>query len=60
LKGQMTVLMVSHDSEQVRRIADRVTHLRATDAHRFGGQAREHPTNPTNQTNFTNRRTHEP
>ena len=25
LKGEMTVLMVSHDSEQVRRIADRVT-----------------------------------
>jgi zinc transport system ATP-binding protein len=29
LKGELTVLMVSHDSEQVRRIADRVTHLRA-------------------------------
>ena len=28
LKGEITVLMVSHDSEQVRRIADRVTHLR--------------------------------
>ncbi len=27
LKGEMTVLMVSHDSEQVRRIADRVTVL---------------------------------
>ena len=39
LKGEMTVLMVSHDAEQVRRIADRVTHLRAADAHRFGGQA---------------------
>ena len=26
-KGEMTVLMVSHDSEQVRRIADRVTVL---------------------------------
>jgi zinc transport system ATP-binding protein len=38
LKGEMTVLMVSHDSDQVRRIADAVTHLRATDAHRFGGQ----------------------
>jgi zinc transport system ATP-binding protein len=25
LKGEMTVLMVSHDSDQVRRIADRVT-----------------------------------
>ena len=25
LKGEMTVLMVSHDSEQVRRLADRVT-----------------------------------
>jgi zinc transport system ATP-binding protein len=25
LKGEMTVLMVSHDAEQVRRIADRVT-----------------------------------
>jgi zinc transport system ATP-binding protein len=49
LKGEMTVLMVSHDADQVRRIADRVTHLRATDAHRFGGQA--HLTNPTNPTN---------
>jgi zinc transport system ATP-binding protein len=49
LKREMTVLMVSHDSEQVRRIADRVTHLRATDAHRFGGQA--NPTNPTNPAN---------
>jgi zinc transport system ATP-binding protein len=28
LKGEVTVLMVSHDSEQVRRIADRVTYLR--------------------------------
>jgi zinc transport system ATP-binding protein len=27
LKGEMTVLMVSHDSDQVRRIADRVTPL---------------------------------
>lgn len=45
-KGEMTVLMVSHDAEQVRRIADRVTHLRATDAHRFGGQA--NPPKPTN------------
>jgi zinc transport system ATP-binding protein len=27
LKGEMTVVMVSHDSEQVRRIADRVTLL---------------------------------
>jgi zinc transport system ATP-binding protein len=27
LKGEMTVVMVSHDSEQVRRIADRVTVL---------------------------------
>ena len=27
LKGEMTVLMVSHDSEQVRRIADRFTSL---------------------------------
>ena len=27
LKGEMTVLMVSHDSEQVRRIADQVTVL---------------------------------
>ena len=34
LKGEMTVLLVSHDSEQVRRIADRVTNLasRAPDA----------------------------
>lgn len=28
-KGEMTVLMVSHDSEQVRRVADRVTVLTA-------------------------------
>lgn len=28
LKGEMTVLMVSHDSEQVRRIADHVTALK--------------------------------
>jgi zinc transport system ATP-binding protein len=27
LKGEMTVLLVSHDSDQVRRIADAVTHL---------------------------------
>ena len=27
LKGEMTVLMVSHDSERVRRLADRVTVL---------------------------------
>ena len=27
LKGEMTVLMVSHDAEQVRRIADRITDL---------------------------------
>jgi zinc transport system ATP-binding protein len=27
LKGEMTVVMVSHDSEQVRRVADRVTVL---------------------------------
>ena len=27
LKGEMTVLMVSHDADQVRRIADGVTHL---------------------------------
>lgn len=44
LKGEITVLMVSHDSDQVRRIADRVTRLRAAGADRFGGQA--HPTNP--------------
>jgi len=30
LKGEITVLMVSHDSEQVRRIADRVTVLSPT------------------------------
>jgi zinc transport system ATP-binding protein len=28
-KGEMTTLMVSHDTEQVRRVADRVTRLRA-------------------------------
>ena len=57
LKGEITVLMVSHDSEQVRRIADRVTHLRAADADRFGGQP--NLTNPTNSTNLTNPRTHQ-
>ncbi|MEO5741124.1 MAG: ATP-binding cassette domain-containing protein, partial [Vicinamibacterales bacterium] len=36
-KGDLTVLMVSHDSEQVRRIADRVTTL-------------THPTIPSNPT----------
>lgn len=39
LKNELTVLMVSHDSQQVRRVADRITQLRATDAHRSGGQA---------------------
>jgi zinc transport system ATP-binding protein len=54
-KGEMTVLLVSHDSEQVRRIADHVTHLATTDAHRLGGQANlMNPTNPTNPTNLTN------
>ena len=33
LKGEMTVLMVSHDTDRVRRLADRVTRLRATTAH---------------------------
>jgi zinc transport system ATP-binding protein len=32
LKREMTTLMVSHDAEQVRRVADHVTDLRATDA----------------------------
>jgi zinc transport system ATP-binding protein len=44
LKREVTMLMVSHDSDQVQRIADRVTHLRASDAHRIGGQT--HLTNP--------------
>ena len=39
LKGEMTVLMVSHDSERVRRLADRVTHLRAPDPIASAGQA---------------------
>jgi len=52
LKGEMTVLLVSHDADQVRRIADAVTHLRAANAHRFGGQA--HLANLTNPTNPTN------
>jgi zinc transport system ATP-binding protein len=49
-KGEMTTLMVSHDVEQVRRVADRVTRLRATDADRFGaaGPRTNDPTNPTN------------
>ena len=36
LKGEMTVLMVSHDSDRVRRIADKVTHLRAGSAFAAG------------------------
>ena len=44
LKGEMTVLMVSHDAERVRRIADRVTHLRSP----------TNPASPTNPTNPTN------
>ena len=55
LKGEITVLMVSHDSEQVRRIADRVTVL--------AGPNPTNPTNSTNPTNLTNprtQRTHEP
>jgi len=39
LKAEMTVLLVSHDAEQVRRIADRVTDL---------AQLKLSPTNPTN------------
>jgi zinc transport system ATP-binding protein len=39
LKGEMTVLMVSHDSERVRRIADEVTHLRAPAPIASAGQA---------------------
>jgi zinc transport system ATP-binding protein len=45
LKGEMTVLMVSHDSDQVRRIADRVTDL---------AQLKLSPTNPTTPTTPTN------
>ena len=39
LKGDMTVLMVSHDSEQVRRLADCVTVLRALTPIASAGQA---------------------
>ena len=42
LKGKMTVLMVSHDADQVRRVADRITDL---------AQLKLSPTNPTNPTN---------
>jgi zinc transport system ATP-binding protein len=42
LKREMTTLMVSHDSEQVRRIADRVTNLTNLTS----------PTNPTNPKNY--------
>ena len=45
LKTEMTVLMVSHDADQVRRIADRVTDL---------AQLKLSPTNPTNPMNSTN------
>ena len=55
LKGEMTVLMVSHDSEQVRRIADRVTNLTnppsRNDTHRFGAAGPTNPANPTNPPN---------
>ena len=53
LKGEMTTLMVSHDTEQVRRVADRVTRLCATEAHRFGptGLRTNEPHDPTNPTN---------
>ena len=43
LKREMTTLMVSHDAEQVRRVADHVTHLRATTAHHT---TLANPTNP--------------
>lgn len=45
LKGEMTVLMVSHDIDRVRRIADRVTRLRAPSPTAPARQAE--PTNPT-------------
>jgi zinc transport system ATP-binding protein len=44
-KGDMTVLMVSHDSDQVRRLADRVTVLDPTIP-----TIRTIPTHPTNPT----------
>jgi zinc transport system ATP-binding protein len=43
-KREMTTMMVSHDTEQVRRVADHVTHLRANPPN---------PTIPTNPTNPT-------
>ena len=43
----MTVLMVSHDSDQVRRIADRVTHLaQLTPASRMTRSSRSEPHEP--------------
>jgi zinc transport system ATP-binding protein len=39
LKKELTVLMVSHDSQQVRRVADRVTDLRAPGSIATVGQA---------------------
>ena len=55
LKGEMTVLMVSHDSERVRRIADGVTHLRPPsrgdkETERFGAAGAAPPTIPTHPT----------
>lgn len=44
LKGEMTTLMVSHDSEQVRRIADRVTDLA-----RLKSSPTEQASGPTDQ-----------
>ena len=43
LKGEMTVLMVSHDADQVRRIADRITDLAQL---KLSPTPRTSPTNP--------------
>ena len=43
LKGETTVLMVSHDADQVKRIADTVTRLRATNGDRFGEAGSHEP-----------------
>jgi zinc transport system ATP-binding protein len=47
LKGEITVLMVSHDSAQVRRVADAVTRLCAPSAVTSAGQAHEPAPRPT-------------
>ena len=54
LKGEMTVLMVSHDADQVRRIADRITDLAQLKLSPTNPMNSPNPMNPTNPMNATN------